>query len=283
MKAAGKTTFLGLLDITVSNRQAKDNSFKGYIREKSSGILDVADGLCEGHFPPETPVGQIYEADYIFTFKQRFSTDTLISSVVEGAGEDWALMIKSYMDGMYNKVDDRSKFDAWKFYEYVLSSDIFIFMASCDDIRGLGTTEGRTDTSITRLIDSIVAYKEWARKSSPEAFSIVFTKFDYVNAELKRQGIDITHPDPRVSRESMTRFLEKYFRNTYRAMNFYDSVKSKLFIPCWVDLAYDKNGSVLKNNDGKAKVYVDNRTGLPTFGEYFINQLINWLRAPFMK
>jgi len=87
MVEAGKTTFLGLLEIICidyankTNKRGSKNKFHCLIQERTSGIRQTSSELRQGMFPPKTTKG-IFMADFLMrfggTFSEKFLTQMLL-------------------------------------------------------------------------------------------------------------------------------------------------------------------------------------------------------------
>lgn len=288
-KRSGKTTMLGLLDLATSERAEGDRSFTATIDEKTSSVLDIADRMCLGYFPPRTPTGGIYEADFVFHKKSRLGTRRLRLPTVETAGEDLAKLIEDRSKGLYN-VDPRKKYDAWALFQYVLRSIGFIFIAPCTEIRGLERFDVdpvdqlryNADTNIARLLTTIIEYKERTKTPPIEGLAVLFTKSDLVMSHLQSEGYDIFHQDEQLREKNTRRFMARFMRNTNRMLNHYEFTEHTVFIPSWVDLAYDGKGQAIMNDDGSPRIQVKSN-GLPQCSGYFYDILINWICSTFMR
>jgi hypothetical protein len=294
-KQSGKTTMIGLLDLACSDRHDRDPNFIGIVEEKgNSNAMDIADMLCIGQFPPRTPVGQVYEADFVMHQRtgSRMNpfgvTNRLRLPVVEGAGEDYAKMIAAHRQGLY-KGDPSKKYDVWNLFRYILQSVGFIMIADCTEIPGLGFTDPRlrADTNIARLLSTIVEFKEASKSPPITGIALIFTKYDQVMVDLKggTPSINLNHPDKRVRAESTQAFMSKHMRNTNRLLDFYvrqGVVKDTIILPSWVNIQYDADtAEPIIGEDGKFRVKVDHDAQRPSFGIHIYDELINWLLATF--
>jgi hypothetical protein len=270
---------LALLHLSARTRSLKDNTFFSRIDEKLSGMREIPHQLELGHFPPRTPQGAFYEADYVMMWTGRVTDLSLIMPWVETAGEDIEYLIKHFSDGPYNVSSPATQQQKWDLYRYILRSEGFIFVAPCDRIF---TKE--PDLNLVRLLESIIKYKQRTHSPIPAGIAFIFTKYDLVMPDLMSQGIDLTSQDERVRVRSTEEFMQKFLPDTYGVLKFYQrqgQIKKTIFLPSWVDVQRNDQNQMVNWGDGSPRIYIDPQTMLPRWSDYYYNILINWLRSTF--
>ena len=282
---SGKTTALGLICLTCDTLSAVYPEFKFDIREKTSGIRQAPSDLRQGHFPPKTIPGTMYEADLILKWEDRFNTKIVRLPFCETAGEDIQKWISKFSASMYNiaQQDYRTAVDI---YKYVLSSNGFILVIPVS--RALMTTESPPlekepeslprdpDLNLVRILEVIYDYKERTRSPPIEGMAVLLTKYDLIQPYAQSMGMDLYQPG------GCRRFMEAFFPATLAKLKFYGLEKVRFF-PSYVQVErVGKEGRIVKWPDGTDKIVMNpSRPRMPIYSEDSYIQLITWLKDTF--
>lgn len=284
LSGSGKTTALGLLEVTCidltqpGNPKGKD--FYYLVEERTSGIRNAASDLRNGYFPIQTPMGEIFEADFLMRWETSFNKLFARVPFCETAGEEINKLIQRFQEGQYD-LTPKDFAHATMIYEYILRANGFIVVAPTTrvqlrDGKGLEPETAITqdpDVNISRLLDCIYKYKRETQAPPIKGIGVLLTKYDAMASFLSEQGMSLTDP------VGVQNFMSTYFKETYAVLKWYGLDKVRFF-PSWVELERDKEGNVCQNDRGYKIACHANRR-VPKYSVQSYLDLINWVKTTF--
>jgi hypothetical protein len=293
MVESGKTTILGLLEITCVNlaNQAnlKTGKYKGFrflVQERTSGIRQSSSDLRKGMFPKKTPPDHVFEADFLMRKKGIMDEKFLRLPFCETAGEEITKLLKRFEKGEYEVTADMFQ-DAGAIHEYILDSDAIIVIAPVTRAAGIeeekGTTIKDPDVNISRLLSAIYAYKDKIPESPRiRALGVFLTKYDALREVLESKGMNLKTQD------GVHRFMSKYFPETYAVLGWY-GLENVKFWPTGVEIETEKNelGQVVAklhplNPERGYKIKVDSKSNVPRYTQQEFIDFVDWCLEKLM-
>ena len=286
MVESGKTTVLGFLELTcIDLTQPGNPKGKGFYfipKERTSGIRATASDLRNGMFPKPTPMGNIFEADFLMRWETTFNRQFVRLPFAETAGEEIQKLITRFQEGQYD-LSTRDFTQAGLIYENILRANGFIIIAPCTRIQGRDGTavEEETavvkdpDVNIARLLECIYNYKQDTQSGAPgiTGIAVLLTKYDAMAPILTEQGMDLTSPI------GVQNFMSTHFKETYAILKWYGLNKVR-FWPTWVELERDREGNLLQNERGYQIARHGGRR-VPKYSCPSYLELIDWVRTTF--
>lgn len=291
---SGKTTVLGLLHLTCSDRSNREKNFYFRVNEKTTGIRQVPSDLRNGLFPPPTPEGVVFEADLMMRWETPFGRQQIRLPFCETAGEEVQRLIMKFSAGMY-EINPTDFTNASMLYEYILRSNGFIVIAPSTrvpmfkDAQGLrvGLEKEPTkiqdpDVNISRLLEQIYNYKERTGAPPIKGIAVLVTKCDAMFSLLAEKGMNLKTED------GMHKFMITDFPETMNILKFYGMDKVR-FWPVWVELDYKQ-----EMRDGKNvkvpiphpvrgyRIRVHDELRIPYYSREEYLSLIDWIKETFV-
>ena len=277
---SGKSTINGLLWLTAQTKNCDEPNFRCRILENLSNIRDDASKLRDGHFPPKTiPYNNFAsEAGLLLSEKSMIGEKTIQVPVCDAAGED---LIRLIQQVVYNNDLSREMFSASrKIVDYVLRSDGYIIAlpASRAKLGGGAQLEKEAgdnlsedpDVNLSRILETVLAYKEKNKGNKIKGIAIMITKWDLVEPIIARKGIDITN------QQGLKEFMDLYFPDTSTQMKAV-GLHNVRFFPSFVELEYNELGDGERWPDGTFKIKVNNDKRKPSYAEQSYMDLLNYL------
>jgi len=284
-RGSGKSTSLGLLHLTAIARAQQNARIKYRVRERTLGQREVASDLCDGHFPPSTPMGTTFEADMLIRWESRFGSRQVETTFVDCAGEEIQGMLERFNAGIYEIRD--MGLGGRELHEKVLMAQHFIVIAPVIrvNIATLGRLEREPDAlpenpdvNLARLIDAIYDYKKRTSAPPVKSIAILLTKYDQIATPLLAHGMNLQN------NQGLLDFLHVHFRETYNALNWF-GLDKVAFFPSWVDLKQVNGGYVQHPRGGwTIDTYPENYEvkhlrKMPKFSYDTYSLLVDWMET----
>lgn len=295
MVESGKTTILGLLHIVCTTYANKANApksrenFHFYVQERTSNIRQIDGELRQGMFPEKTPLGSVFEADFLMRFGKIFGKQVLRLPFCETAGETFNEMLERFGKGQYDISPAMQ--DAALIHDYILDTDAIILIAPVPRVLGLeeeiGAKVKLPDVNLSRLIASIYGYKMEDARSNPNhrpirGIAVFLTKYDAAQAFLETKHMDLR------TKEGVHEFMSQKFPKTYSVLGWY-GLENVRFWPTGVEIETEKNemGNVVPkrhplNPQRGWKIKQDHNRNVPKFTEPPFYEFIDWLKTTVM-
>ena len=287
MVESGKTTILGLLEVTcinyanVTNKPHSETNFHFLVQERTSGIRQAGSDLRKGMFPEKTPVGDIFEADFHMRFGGMFSKQQMRLGFCETAGEEIAKLLDQFQKGQYD-INPGMFQHASLIHEYILDSDGVIIIAPVTRATGLEEEKGSLvkdpDVNLSRLLAGIYQYKQSSQSRPTKGVGVFLTKYDALRDYLESKQMNLKTP------EGVHTFMSKYFPETYAVLGWY-GLENVRFWPTGVEIETERNevGTVVaKRNSRGYQIKRDLNRNVPIYTESPFYEFIEWLRKTIM-
>lgn len=298
MVESGKTTILGLLEVTcinyanACNKRGSKTKFRYLVRERKSGIRQAAGELRLGMFPEKTPVDKIFEADFMMRWDGLFDRGKmLVLPFCETAGETMGLLLDRFQQGQYEITPQME--DAELITDYILNTDAIVLIAPVTRPLGMEKEKGAKinlpDVNLSRLLTGIYGYKTEDARANPaghrkiRGISVFLTKHDAAKSILLSNHIDLNNE------EGVHTFMSKYFPETYAVLGWYGMENVK-FWPTGVEIETQIN-PVTQKKEAKLhplkpergyKIKVDHNRNVPKYTEPPFYEFIEWLKDTVM-
>ena len=292
MVESGKTTILGLLEITCieyankENEPGKKAKFQYLVQERTSGIRQSAAELRQGMFPEKTGVDKVFEADFLMRFRRTFGQQHIRLPFCETAGETFGKLLERFGKGQYDITPGMQ--DAALIKNYILDTDAIVLIAPVTRPLGVekevGASLNLPDVNLARLCAGIYEYKTRDAINNPghrpiRGIACFLTKYDAVKDYCEAKQMNLA------TEQGVHRFMSKYFPETYAVLGWYglDIVK---FWPTGVEIETEENelGKVVaklhpKNPSRGYKIAIDQNRNMHKFDyETQMYDFIEWLK-----
>lgn len=291
MVESGKTTILGLLELTcinfanMSNQKDSKTNFHFLVQERTSGIRQASSDLRKGMFPEKTPIDNVFEADFYMRFGSMFSKQQICLGFCETAGEEITKLLDQFQHGQYD-INPGMFQHAGLIHEYILDSDGIIIIAPVTRAAGIEEEKGSLvkdpDVNLSRLLAGIYQYKQSTQSRSIRGIGVFLTKYDALREYLESKNMNLKTP------EGVHSFMSKYFPETYAVLGWY-GLENVKFWPTGVEIETEKNelGQIVAkrhplNPIRGYKIKVDHNRNVPIYTEQPFHEFIEWLRKTIM-
>jgi len=290
MVESGKTTILGLLEITCidyanqTNKPGSKNKFHFLVQERTSGIRQAGSELRLGMFPDKTPA-KTFEADFLMRFGKTFGEKQIRLPFCETAGETFTKLLDRFQKGQYEITSDMK--DPQLIKDYILDTDAVVLIAPVTRPLGLEQEKGAAlnlpDVNLSRLLSGIYQYKAAEPGRPIRGIAVFLTKYDAAQAFLETKHMNLT------TQEGVHAFMSKYFPETYAVLGWY-GLENVKFWPTGVEIETEENelGHVVPrrhplNPDRGWKIKVNHNRNVPIYTESPFYEFIEWVKETVME
>ena len=243
-RAAGKSTVIGLLDLTAldmaMDSRSKDLSpetrlVSASIDEMTSNVRATVDNLRNLRFPQPTPSDQSFLSKLGLEYQRKrpgrraksFQAELTITDV---AGETIGQLMESIEAGEYAL--NQSLNGIQEINKYILSSNSFIIVVDTENLlRSSKSNPGpdfydtQQDVAIARFIDCLKRWKSYnAQSKKIQSVALIGTKYDRCREML---GLGRQYGDLEGDFESRRRFMVNYLPQCWTSLESLFPVKEQ--------------------------------------------------------